>query len=537
MKKVTFIEQFKKARKTSTPIIVAQTPDPAQTVFNISQAVNGAPVLIHDVVNGVRAIGPLAPGSKQGEFVLTDAGQQALNAIAGDMEPKMLTNPVDVLSAARNLPPKSILFMANAQNFIWKPSGQVPEAAVTQAIWNLRDEFKANFRTLILLCPSLRLPPELEQDVFVLDEPFPDRERLEQIVTDAYDGAMANGATKLSRPSKELLDRAIDAMSGLSAFPAEQECFMSMDENDGLDVDALTERKCKVIERNGGLSVHRGRETYKDVKGLDRLTAFIQRYMGGPLSPGVIVFMDEVDKMFAGLGNEQDSVTKEMFGRILTWCEEKVYSEVTKREELQVHIILLIGHGGTGKSLIAKATGNEFKKPTIICDISSTKNSLVGQSQANLNRNLKVIDAAAAGKSKLLIATCNKMAALPPEFQRRIDLGIFFVDLPDGTAREQLWKLYTKYYGVEDKNRPVDEGWTGAEIRNCCMLAYQCGYTLKEAAENIVPIAISRAEDIQALRKSADGRYLDAAKAGKYKAPALPTMEIGAAKRAIGMKN
>ena len=90
--------------------------------------------------------------------------------------------PVDALMAACQLGEDAVLVFANAQRFWTDPQ-------VAQAIWNLRDVFKANGRTLTLLTtPGAVLPDELTQDVLVLDEPLP---AVEDLLTDEVDAHAA----------------------------------------------------------------------------------------------------------------------------------------------------------------------------------------------------------------------------------------------------------------------------------------------------------------------------------------------------------
>jgi AAA+ superfamily predicted ATPase len=87
--------------------------------------------------------------------------------------------------------------------------------------------------------------------------------------------------------------------------------------------------------------------------------------------------------------------------------------------------MIFIGPAGCAKSAIAKACGNETKRPTICLDFSGLKGSYVGESEGNLRSALKVIDAVGQNSS-LFIATCNSIGVLPPELRRRFNLGIFF---------------------------------------------------------------------------------------------------------------
>ena len=64
--------------------------------------------------------------------------------------------------------------------------------------------------------------------------------------------------------------------------------------------------------------------------------------------------------------------------------------------------------------------------------------------------------------------------------------------------------------------RPEDRDWTGAEIQSCCRLAALLDLPLKDAAKNVVPVAVTAAESVEKLRAWAAGRCLDASRPGIY---------------------
>ena len=182
--------------------------------------------------------------------------------------------------------------------------------------------------------------------------------------------------------------------------------------------------------------------------------------------------------------------------------------------------------------------------------------SLVGQSESNLRQALRTIDAMApavvmvdeiekalsgvgsAGDSGVstrlfgslltylsdhdsdvfFVATSNDISKLPPELSRaeRFD-GVFFLDLPDTTEKDQIWAIYRAQYGIPDSQaRPTDTGWTGAEVKSCCRLAALLDIPLTQAARNVVPVSVTSAEQIERLRTWASGRCLSASAPGIY---------------------
>ena len=471
------IRQFRAARRVSTPLMAIQTPDPAATMDRVATCFNGAPppIVRWDIVNGMAG--------------MNEPGTAAVAEAAGP-EPAMTTgNPVEALTAAQKLPPSTALFMLNAQRYL-------DNEAVIQAIWNLRDRFKADFRTLVMLCPAITLPPELAQDVLALDEALPDEEELARIIRETY------AAAQLPDPDEQLVTKAVDALSGLASFPAEQAAAMSLT-RDGLVLEDLWERKRRMIEQTPGLSVWRGGETFADIGGVGNAKTFLTRVLRGNDPPRAVVFIDEIEKALGGQG-DTSGVSQSLLGTLLTWMQDN-----------RATGMLAIGPPGSAKSMLAKAAGAEAGIPTIAFDLTGMKASLVGESEQRLRNALKVVTAVSQGRS-LFIATCNSLAVLPPELRRRFTFGTFFFDLPTAEERKLIWDLYLGKYALPQEPLPPDDGWTGAEIRQACELAWRLGCTPVEASAYIVPVARSASEQIARLRNEANGRFISASHPGVY---------------------
>ena len=207
----TMIQQFQAARRVSTPLIAIRTPDPAATIAGISAAANGsAPPLIQwDACRGLSHL------NDKGATALAQTGEAMLEGL----------DIVSALLLAPRLPEKTLLFIHNAPRVL-------DNLSVIQALWNLRDVFKSNYRALVMLGPDITLPPELTNDVLVLDEPLPDADELATIIADNYEAA------QLEAPSENMVAQAVGAVAGLAAFPADQVVAMSLTPQ-GLNMDAL----------------------------------------------------------------------------------------------------------------------------------------------------------------------------------------------------------------------------------------------------------------------------------------------------------
>lgn len=492
------LDLFNSARSVSVPILVIRTADQMATADVIRKAVAEFPVVRWDAAMGITPTADL-----QGKPY--PLGVQALTA--AKIAPDDTIGFADAMVAAKRLPPKSVLLVFNAQRQL---QAQEPLAIAqnVQALVNLRDDYKRNFRMVVLLGPAVTVPSEMEQDVVIINHELPTRDELKVIVNDMH---KAGG---LQPPSDDVLTKAVDAVSGLSAFAAEQVVAMSLLPEIGVDIDALWERKRVTIEQTKGLTVWRGRERFADLIGLEALKTNLRLRMAGKRPIGVVVWIDEIDKALANVEQDTSGVRMYQLLKLLTTMENNEWPGFVG-----------VGLPGGGKSLIAKAFGNEAGVPTIALDFGATESKFVGESEENLIRVIQVIEAVGQGNA-YFIATSNNATVMRPELQRRFTDGMWMFDLMSDAERDAAWKYYIHKYELPEQKRPKDMAWTGAEIRNCCRFAHETGATLIQAAGMIIPMAQSRAQDVEQLRRYANGRFLDANKGGWYQYTEQPMEQV-----------
>jgi len=505
MAKTKMLEQFEAARYASTPLIAVLSADPQATIDSIC----GLPKLEVDELKNLSETPIVQWDRMRGVSALTTEGSRGI-AAAGikPNDAKQIVNPADALILAAQMPAGTIFFMHAMHLFIKEPD-------VQQGLWNLRDQCKGDFRSIVSLAPSLDLPELLRSDMTVFNEPLPTSDDLRTLVN-GISHAAHDRDKSIKLPTPQEMERALEALCGLAAFPAEQVTTMCMTDK-GLDFEMMWERKRQAINATHGLSVWKGDKV--NIGGLVNSRSFLSSIIG---NFSCIVLLDELEKLTAGAGTDTSGSTTKQVGSFLTWSSDRKMSGV-----------MAMGVRGAGKTILAKWLASQTGKMLIVMNIAAMEGSLVGESVANLEASFKVIDAVAMVKPPLFIGTTNNVEALSPELRRRFNLCTFFFDLPDGDERKEIWPIHLKAYDVADRALPEDHGWTGAEIESCCQLAKLTGKPLKHAAQFIVPVLRSSPESVDYMRSMAHQRYVSASHEGLYEYSRMKEEETQIAKKLV----
>ncbi|MCI0742181.1 MAG: AAA family ATPase [Gemmataceae bacterium] len=410
--------------------------------------------------------------------------------------------PALLLKKALELPANSVLF------FIVPKNDMIEETAVIQGLANLRNEFKANGRTIALLGRDTKLPSFLSEDVPVLEDPLPNDGEIKGII---------EGLVKKFRgldsfdASPDRIERAADLCRGLPRFASEEAISRNLTKQ-GIDFVGLADIQRRIVETatDRGLVYERGRETFDDIGGQASFKQFLQGLFAGPRRPRLVVRWDEIDKSVSssamGAVADNTGVSQDMLKVLLTSMQDYNWMG-----------IILVGGPGTGKTLSSVCTGNSFQVRTLVGDLGAARASLVGESERRIRSMMDIIRAV-GGQDVLFLATANRLETLPPELQRRFNLGIWYFDVPSQEERAAIWKIQTKRFGLECTDLPDDTGWVGSDIRNCCQTAYMLSTSLKKAAEWITLVGRSARADIERLRDMAENLgFLSANHPGVYR--------------------
>ncbi|HMK73460.1 MAG TPA: AAA family ATPase, partial [Myxococcaceae bacterium] len=352
------------------------------------------------------------------------------------------------------------------------------EPRVVRALRELGHALKSTYTTVIVLAPVLQLPVELEKEMSVLDVPLPTFRDLAELLRDIV-GVVRKGGRATVDLKREEAEQLVKAALGLTLQEAENAFAKAIAEDqrlDASDIQRVMEEKRQVIRKSGLLEYYPAEHDLQGVGGLENL--------------------------------------KDWLGR-----RQAAFGEAARRFGLpEPRGLLLLGVQGCGKSLTAKAVAGAWQLPLLRLDMGRIFSGLVGSSEENLRRAIRVaesvapvvlwideIEKALSGSASsgvsdggvaarlfgalltwlsektapvFVAATANRIDQLPPELLRkgRFD-EIFFVDLPAAPERRDIFRIHLQRRHRKPEAFDLDrlagmaEGFSGAEIEQAVVSA------------------------------------------------------------------
>jgi SpoVK/Ycf46/Vps4 family AAA+-type ATPase len=386
--------------------------------------------------------------------------------------------------------------------------------------------------TLLITAPFLKLPPDLEKEITVVEFPLPNEEDILKVLETMVATNKESGRIEISI-TDDGREKLAKAALGLTLNEAENAFARAM-VNDGKlsdeDIDVVLDEKRQTIRKSGILEFVNVDIALEDIGGLENMKRWLEK-------------------------------------RNNSWLDQ------AKKYELPAPKgVLITGVPGCGKSLTAKAIAAAWGLPLLRMDIGKIFAGLVGSSEQNMRTAIRTAEAIAPcvlwideiekgfsgssgtgdsgtssrvfgsvltwmqekTKSVFVIATANNIDKLPPEFLRkgRFD-EIFFVDLPTKAERRIIWNVHLKKRlksaevvgelkidkQLSEKLAGISEGYSGAEIEQAVIVGLFEAFSeqrsiseedLTKALANMVPLSVTQSENIEAIRDWANVRAVAA---------------------------
>ncbi len=450
--------------------------------------------------------------------------------------PEGAREPMEALAAIEKLTEPSLVVLKDFHPYLGDP-------AVIRGLRELAHSLKTTYTTVILLSPVLQIPTELEKELTVLDVPLPTHDELYGLLKEIAEVVVkGNRATVTLR--REDADAIAKAAQGLTLSEAENAFAKAIAADSRLakeDIGLILDEKRQVIRKSGLLEYYPTEERFANVGGLESLKTWLSR-------------------------------------------RGTAFSEPARRFGLpEPKGLLLLGVQGCGKSLTAKAIASSWKMPLLRLDMGRIFSGLVGSSEENLRRAIRVAESVApavlwtdeiekglsgSGSSGVsdggvtarvfgamltwlqektapvfVVATANRIDLLPPELLRkgRFD-EIFFIDLPARPEREEIFRIHVGRRGRKPEDFDLGslataaEAFSGAEIEQVVVAALYDAFAegkeleqrhLDRAVAETFPLATTMREDIQKLREWAKTRTRPASTVPAEEVPRPITSRFG----------
>ncbi|MEI6716062.1 MAG: AAA family ATPase [Verrucomicrobiota bacterium] len=370
---------------------------------------------------------------------------------------------------------------------------------------------KTSAITVIVSGCDFVVPQEVSKLFVRMDFELPDRPTLTKIIKGLCEGA------KKPVPMAAAMENVLDAAAGMTTTEAEDAFALSLVEEGMLCHHVIHREKSNTIKKSGLVKLVDAKIKPEDIGGLDLLKA--------------------------DLHSKRNLFTK----------AARDYGLPSPRG------IFAVGQPGSGKSLLAQATGSIFDVPLLNVDGGQLFGSLVGQSEANwrsafatakavapcilwideadglfagsassgstdggtTNRVIKTIlqDMQFNSEGIFFVFTANDIENCPDPLIDRLD--VWSVDLPNAEEREAIWSIHI----AKRKRKPADfdlpalaaatDGFSGRQIEQVWLKAMTYAFNegrepenidALQAAGSVIPTSKTMAEVIEARRKRLSGR-------------------------------
>lgn len=420
---------------------------------------------------------------------------------------KDLREPLKALDHIVSLDVNGIFILRDFHHFIKDP-------VVIRKLRDVHAVLKNCMKNIILLSPVLKIVPEIEKEIAVIDYDLPDKNEIKKIIEQV--GRVLPDTKNIDIYKDPFLyEKVVEAALGLTAEEIENVLAKSLVQSGQFEIDIILSEKEQIIRKSGILEFYKSSDDMKDIGGLQNLKVWLNKRTR--------TFTKEARDF--GLPNPKG--------------------------------IIMLGVPGCGKSLTAKAISSLWKLPLLRLDVGKVFSSLVGSSEENVRKAIQTAEAIApsilwldelekgfsgvqsSGQTDsgttarvfgtfltwlqekespvFVVATSNNIQGLPPELLRkgRFD-EIFFIDLPFFNERKEIFKIHLQkkerdlaQFDIEEM-AGMTEGYSGSEIEQIVIAglydAFDNNRDLTQAdiihnIKEIIPISQTMKENIDSIKE------------------------------------
>jgi hypothetical protein len=426
---------------------------------------------------------------------------------------KMTATPLAVLQHLHGLTVEAVFWLKDLGPHLQDP-------AVCRQLREVAGIYSRSRATCVLTGQPISLPMDLDKIAVRLELKLPDREELQ---------SMLRGLLQSLGPRTSARPRSTTLVHSM---------LNSISETKAADNGTTTHASDAILRALQGMTLHQARQVIAQ--------CIVER---GSLSPGDVqtILQRKVQAIKDGglleyYPMEDNRFELGGFTNLKSWLDRAQVGFTAEAKALNLtppRGIMLVGVPGCGKSLAAKAIAREWKLPLLKLDAGRLFDKFVGESEKNFRKAIEMAESlspivlwideiekamvAGGGSSDADAGLSRRLfgAFLTWLQEKKEDV---FVDLPDHTERESIWKIHLGLRKQDSKTFDLSkivsasDGFSGSEIEQAVVTAlYRALHEktllttdlLIEELTQTVPLSVTRREDIDALRQTAQGRFVN----------------------------
>lgn len=405
--------------------------------------------------------------------------------------------------------PKTVVVAKNFHWFLKDEYGALNKQFITFILNRLELFASTEYRKVFIIVASepfeKAIPEILQKDFHQVKFDLPNNEEITELLD--YVIESVKDKPKFQMPTEDEMEQLVLSSRGLTKRHIVANFSYALIKDDGkLSAKRVAEFQARDIEKTAGLKIGEYNKSFDTLKGMEQVKYFTTQTIKSPLSKGIILLGP------AGTG-------KTHFSQCLGF--------EANMKVIEMEMAQMMGEGLVGQAQNAMRNAIEVIKANAPCVLfideiekglagaGSKVDTDGGTTKQSMGQFLKFLSNEEEREGVYVVATCNDISSLPPEWLRaeRWD-GIFFIDLPNEYERDAIYRHYTTEYNVDDRGFDGSkmEGWSGAEIKTCCRLAKMMNTTCSKSSEFVIPISKTMRNEIESLRKWADGKTIPASK-------------------------
>lgn len=502
-------QNLESALRSHFPIIVIETHEEKRAAELIREITRGNAhgLLVWTAADGLRS--PLFTGlhlELEGPSTGTGKDHSVDNSTA---------DPEAMLKAVRERYARSVVLLLDFHPYLSNPT-------VLRLTKEIALEYESKNTKLVLVSHNLEIPAEIRRHCLRFQLSLPDASAIREMVIEEARTWSEDPSNARVRVDRDAVEKLVSNMVGLTSSDARR-FIRNAIHDDGVitrsDVENVMAAKYELVEKSGAIAFEYDTASFGDVGGFHNLKAWLEKRKR--------FFLDAED----GAADLPRGM-------------------------------LLLGVQGCGKSLASKAVAGVWGIPLLRLDAGSLYDKYIGETEKNIRRALRSAETLAPcvlwideiekgidtggddnGTSRrvlgtlltwmaenkkrvFVVATANNIQSLPPELVRKGRLDeIFFVDLPDQAAREEILRLHLEKRDMDLAQIDVpalaqaSEGFSGAELEQVVVSARYAAHGgntkletqhFLEEVQLTRPLSVVMSEEIQQLRNWAEARTVKA---------------------------